>query len=258
MAARAMWKGVIGLGGERVPVKLYAAIESGKVHFRLLHEDDQVPVKQQLVDPITEEPVAHDAIRRAMEVEPGRFVVLGDDDLAALTPPASRDIEVLRFVPAEALDDRWYDRAYWLGPDGDAMPYFALVAALQAEARVGIVRWVMRNKRYQGALRVAGDHLMVVKLNHAEAVVPADAVEAPAGRAPDAREVKLAEQLIEALAGDFDPAEFGDEYQARVRGLIAAKAEGRTPKAAPVKKRRAPKGSLADALEASLAAAGGR
>lgn len=258
MSARAMWKGVIDLGAEAVPVKLYAAIQSGKIHFRLLHEDDRVPIKQALVDPISEAPVEHTDVRKGFEVEPGRFVVLDDTDLEALTPPASRDIEVLRFVPPAALDDRWFDRAYWLGPDGDEAPYFALVEALRAEDRIGIVRWVMRKKRYHGALRVAGDHLMVVKLNHAEEVVPQGAIEAPTGRAPDAREIALAEQLVAALRGDFDPAEFADEYQEKVRALIAAKAEGKTSKKAPARKREAPAGSLADALEASLTAAGGR
>lgn len=258
MAARAMWKGVVDLGAEAVPVKLYAAIQSARVHFRLLHEDDRVPIRQELVDPVTEEPVDSDAIQKGFEVSPGRFAVLTDADLDALAPPASRDIEVLRFVPPGALDDRWYDRAYWLGPDGDDAPYAALVEALRAEDRVGLVRWAMRKKRYHGALRVAGDHLMLVKLNHPEEIVPRGALAPPAGRAPDAREIKLAEQLIAALEGDFDPEEFADEYQEKVRALIAAKAEGKTPKKVPAKKREAATGSLADALEASLAAAGGR
>lgn len=256
MAARAMWKGVIGVGGESVPVKLYAAISSSKVRFRLLHEADEVPVKQQLID-AGGAVVEYDDVRKGLEVAPGRFVVLDDDDFAALTPEKSRDIEVLRWVPPAALDDRWYDRAYWLGPDDDDGAYAALVEAIEGEGRIGIVRWVMRNTRYVGALRVEDGHLMVIKLNHAEAVVAAEAIEAPAGRAPDAKEVALAEKLIEALEGEFDPADFGDTYQEQIRGLLRAKAEGEAPKKAKTRSKKAPKGSLADALEASLAAAGG-
>lgn len=257
MAARAMWKGVVALGEVRVPVKLYAAISSSRVSFRLLHAADGVPVRQQMLDPISERVVEHADAQKGLELEPGRFVVLDDDDFDAIEPDASRDITPLRWVPPDALDDRWYDRAYWLGPDGDDAGYAALVEAMAAEGRVGIVRWAMRKKRYHGALRVADGHPMIVRLHPSDAVVPSDAITPPTGRAPDEREIALAEKLVEALAGDFEPGEFGGEYEAQLRALIEAKAEGRAPKAPPAKAKRASEGSLSDALEASLAAAGG-
>ncbi|MGM0576610.1 MAG: Ku protein [Myxococcota bacterium] len=71
MAARAMWKGVVSLDGElRVPVRMYSALEDVKVHFRLLHGDDKEPVRQEMVDPDTEEPVPTEDRRKALEVEP--------------------------------------------------------------------------------------------------------------------------------------------------------------------------------------------
>ncbi|MCB9537501.1 MAG: Ku protein [Myxococcales bacterium] len=261
MSARAMWKGVLRLGDQRVAVKLYSALQRQAVHFRLLHAADHQPVRQQMVDPQGDQPVEHADIRKGLEIEPGRFVMLDETDLDALEPPPSRDIELLRFVPPGAIDARWYDRAWWLGPDADAAgsaaAYAALVEALEAEDRVGVARWVMRKKRYQGALRVRDRRLVLVQLRHAEEVVPEDAVEAPEGRAPDDREVALAEQLVSALEGPFDPAAFEDTYQARLRSHIDAKIAGDEVELPEVAEAAPPAASLADALEASLKAAKG-
>lgn len=163
-------------------------------------------------------------------------------------------------MPASAIADMWYDRPYWLGPDGDAGAYFALVRALAEEARVGIAHWVMRKKRYHGALRVNGQHLMLVRRAAPEEVVPTTTLEAPAGRAADAREIALAEQLVAALEGPFEPAELEGTYDDRVRELVAAKAAGKVVKLTKTRARRratSTAGSMASALEASLKAIGG-
>ena len=110
--ARAIWKGVLRIGEERVPVKLYSAVESGGVHFRLLHETDLVPVQQRMVHPETGDVVPSERIRRGHEVEPGVFVLLDEEDLEQAEPESSRDIELLRFVPPDRIDGRWNDRPY--------------------------------------------------------------------------------------------------------------------------------------------------
>ena len=255
MAARAMWKGELVIGRQKLPVKLYAAVQDRRVRFHLLRDRDEERVEQQLADPETDEPVAGEELRKAYEAQPGTFVVLDEEELAGLEPPASRDIEVTRFVPRGAIHHQWYERPYWLGPDGDADGYFALAAALQASGREGVARWVMRKRPYVGALRREGDHLMLVALRHAEEVVLPSEIKAPAGRELDARERQLAEQLVDALADHFDPTEYHDTYRERVQELVAAKAKGRKPR---LHRPRAKKetASLERALAASLARTG--
>lgn len=260
MAARAIWKGVIRFADVELPVKLYSAVEDRKVHFRLLDAEapagEQTRVQQRMVEPRSGDAVPREETKKGYEVEPGVFVVLEPEELEELQPEASRHIEVTRFVDPAQLNHQWYERPYYLGPDdGEAATrdYFALAEALAKQGKEGVARWVMRKKSYVGALRPEGDHLMLISLRHAGEVVPASALEAPSGRALDAKEVGMAEQLISALEGDFDPERYQDEYRQRVLELIEAKAEGRTievPKPAPPPEE--PE-DLVGALEASIA-----
>lgn len=252
--ARAIWKGVIRFGDEEVPVKLYSAVEDQTVRFRLLHSETGHPVKQRMVNPVTGDVVEYDDIQRGYEVESGAFVVLDEEDLESVQPEKSRDIEVTRFLDPSVINHQWYDRPYHLGPDGDAESYYTLVDALEAEEKEGLVRWTMRNKEYIGALRATDGHLMLITLRHAEEVIPASALEPPSGREPEKKELKMAEQLVAALADDFDPEDFDDEYRGRLLELIEAKAEGKTVEfRQPEEKRETD--DIAASLEASIKAA---
>lgn len=256
--ARAMWKGAIRLDGETIPVKLYSAVQDRGVSFRLLSAKGKTPVKQRMVNPDTDEPVPYDQIRRGYETDDGAFVILDESDLAQVEPEASRDIEITRVLDASAINHQWYDRPYFLGPDGNVEAYGALVRALAADGVEAVARWVMRKKEYRGALRSTGTHLMLVTLRSAEEVVPASSLPSPQGRQLDARERKMAEQLIEALAGDFDPEQFRDEYRDRVLEFVEKKAKGGTVEVKKFRPKKPKQKSLADLLEASVESAGRR
>ncbi len=251
MAARAMWKGVIVFGGVRVPVKLYSAIEDRSVHFRLLHRKDRAPVRQAMVNPDTDAVVSYKDTRRAYVTDEGDLVMLDSDDLAALEPEPSRDIEVLDFLPATAIDHRWYQRPYYLGPDGARDDYFALAAALESAGKEGLARWTMRKKEYIGALRLHQGYPMLVSLRHAEEVVSVDTIEAPRGSKLDHKELAMARQLISMLDAPFEPESYRNEHRARILDMIETKQRGGSVKVVPLRRARASK-DLGKALEASL------
>lgn len=252
MAARAIWKGMIRFDDVRVPVKLYSAVEDRTVHFRLLHRKDRAPVKQAMVNPETDQVVPYDQIRRAFITREGDAVVLDDEDLKALEPEASRDIEILQFVPPEVIEHRWYQRPYYLGPDDGADESYATLArALEDSGREGLARWVMRKKEYVGALRLEAGYPMLMSLRHAEEVISVEDLEAPDGPSLATRELDMARQLMDMLAGDFEPAAYRDQYRDRVQELIETKARGgKLSKKRPPKRR--PPEDLTGALEASL------
>lgn len=252
MAARAMWKAVVRIGSERVPVKLYSAVQDRDVHFRLLHAADRAPVKQQMVHPGTEEVVPREAVHRGYVTPEGDVVMLEQEELHAIEPEPSREIQVERFLPPEEIDHRWYRRPYYLGPDGPQAPYAALVEALGRAGREGLAHWVMRKKEYVGALRLHQGYPMLIALRHAEEVVAVSGIDVPSGADFNPKELKMARQLIEMLDAHFEPQAFHDQYRERVRQLIEAKASGaRVEPLRPLRKR--PATDLTQALEASLA-----
>jgi DNA end-binding protein Ku len=157
------------------------------------------------------------------------MVVIEPEELEKTEPKDSRDIDVDRFVATDKITHQWFERPYWLGPDGDdaTTKYFALVEAMRRQEKEGFARWVMRKKEYAGALRVEGDYLMLITLRHSAEVIPASALTPPRGREPDKREVEMANKLVAAMEGAFDMSAFRDTYRDRVLELVAAKAKGK-------------------------------
>ena len=230
MSARAIWKGNLKLNSTKIPVKLYSAVQDRTIRFHILDDKAKQRVKQHMINPDSGDEVPNEEVRKGFEVEPGTFVVLEEEDLEKLVPEASRDVEIKKFVPATAIPPEYYDRPYYLGPDGDQSSYFALAEALKNQEKEGIANWVMRKQSYTGALRAEGDYLLLCTLRSADEVLSADDLPKPAGRAPDKKELAMAKQLVELLKGDFDPKEFKDEYRQRVMEFVEKKAKGHKPR----------------------------
>jgi DNA end-binding protein Ku len=238
MPARAIWKGELKLNSTKVPVKLYAAVQDQTVRFHILDEKSKTRVKQHMVEPDSGKEVANEEIQKGFEVEPGTFVILDKEELAKLEPEGSREIEITQFVPPSQIPPEYFDRPYYLGPDGDQAAYFAFAEALRKKEREGVARWVMRKQPYVGAVCAVDDYLMLFTLRNAEEVVSAKDLPKPSGRAPDKKELAMATQLVDLLKGEFDPKEFKDEYRERVMEFVEKKAKGHKPKLHLVKSKR--------------------
>lgn len=253
MAARAIWKGQLKIGTTKVPVKLYSAVQDRTVRFNVLDERHKMRVKQHMIDPDSGEEVPNEEIQKGYEIEPGRFVILTASDLEALQPPPSRDIEIEEFVDQDKISQQWFDRPYYLGPDDGDKEYFALAEALKNQEKEGVAHWVMRNKYYSGVLRSIEDYLYLFTLKDAKEVISANDLAKPSGAAPTQKELAMAQQLVEMLRGDFNPADYKDEYRDRVEKFIEQKAKGHKPRLQVVKTKRKTE-SVEAALAKSLAA----
>jgi DNA end-binding protein Ku len=251
MAARAIWTGNLKLGSSSIPVKLYSAVQDHAIRFHILDARTKSRVKQHMVNPDSGEEVPSREIRKGFEVEPGIFVFLDDEELSKLDAAGSRDIEIARFVPSGHISHVWYERPYYLGPDGENDKYFAFVAALQKETKEGVVRWVMRKRTYVGALRASGGYLTLIALKHADEILPEQALPAPKAREITDKEMKMAGELVHALEGEFNLEDYRDEYRDRVLKFVEAKARGKKPRLHAVREKRTT-GSLAKDLARSL------
>jgi len=238
MAARAIWKGSLKIDSTKVPVKLYAAVQDHTVRFHILDGKSKTRVKQHMVNAETGDEVPREEIQKGFEVEPGTFVILDQKELTELEPEASREIEITQFVAPENIPPEYYDRPYYLGPDGDQAAYLALAEALQNKEKEGVARWVMRKHVYVGALGAEDGHLVLFTLRNAEEVLSAKDLPKPAGRPPDKKELSMAKQLVELLKGEFDPKDYRDEYRERVMEFVEKKAKGHKPRLHLVKRKK--------------------
>jgi len=255
---RAIWSGSISFGLVNIPVKLYGAVSRKTVHFNQIDARTQARIKQKRVSSEDGSEVPYENIVKGYELSSGAYVIISDDELAALDPKALRTIDIDEFVDLSEIDPIYYDSAYFLAPDKAAKPYALLAAAMEEQGKVGIAHFVMRTKQYLAAIRPVDGKLMLSTMVYADEVNDPGAIPELADldevELPD-KELMMARQLIDSLSADFEPDKFQDTYRKAVEGLIEAKAAGEEVIAPVNGVEPAQVIDLMAALEASVAAA---
>jgi DNA end-binding protein Ku len=254
---RAIWTGAISFGLVTVPVKLYSAVDRKSVRFHQLSGKTGVRVAQKRVDPQTDEEVPYQDIVKGYEIAPDRYVKIEPAELDSLEPKKTKTIEIEEFVELSQIDPIYYDHPYYLAPGtGGAKPYRLLLEAMEETGKVAIARVVIRSKEQLAAVRPMGIALGMATMLFPDEVLPPerlDEVVEAANAKTTKREVEIAKQLIESLAGDFEPEKFRDTYRDEVLALIERKAEGKEIAVQPpAEEVRAPAPDLMSALKASL------
>jgi DNA end-binding protein Ku len=254
---RAMWTGAISFGMVSVPVKLYSALNRKTVRFHQLSGKTGARVAQKRVDPQTGEEVPYAEIVKGYEIAPDRYVVVEPSELDALEPKKTRTIEIEDFVELSQIDPVFYDHPYYLAPGpGGAKPYRLLLEAMRETGKVAIARVVIRSKEQLVAIRPIGDVLGMATMIFADEVLSADRldeVDEVSEVKTTKRELDIAKQLVDSLAGDFEPDKYRDTYRDEVLALIESKAEGRQIAIQPSPEEVvAPAPDLMGALKASL------
>lgn len=256
---RAIWSGAISFGLVSVPVKLYTAVSRKSVRFNQIDSKTNSRVKQKRVNAEGDE-VPYEQIVKGYEISKDSYVIVTEDELAALSPKASRMIDITDFVLESQIDPVFYDAAYFLVPDELARKSYTLLSrAMEDSGRVAIATFVMRTKQYLVAIRPTDGRLMMSTMVYADELVSPE--EIPGLEELDEIEVSDAEmamagQLIDSLATDFEPDRYRDNYREQVLDLLEQKASGeiQSIEAAPAAEEAAVVDLLA-ALEASVNAA---
>jgi DNA end-binding protein Ku len=260
--ARAIWSGSISFGLVNVPVKAYTAVRDHEVHFHRLERSTGARVRNRRVSEETGEEVEADDVEMGYELDKGHYVTFDPDELDELRPASTRTVEISDFVPLADIDPIYYERTYWLGPDGDdaRRAYQLLLAAMEDQQRVAIGSVVMRTKQYLAAIRPLDGALAMSTMRFADEVVARrDLDELPARRTkPEPKELRLAGQIVDALASDWDPERYHDTYTEELKDLIRRKAEGEEITVEPAAETESNVVDLMEALQASLDQAGGR
>lgn len=259
--ARPIWTGTISFGLVSVPVRLFTAVRSRDLRFRQINARTRAPVRQRRVDAETGEEVAYEDIVKGWQTPDGGYVLVDPDELARLDPDASDLIDILDFVDLAEIDPIYFRQPYYLGPASDAAakPYRLLADAMARKGKVAVARLVMRNKEHLAAVRATDGLLVLSTMYFADEVLTPDddlGLDRLDQAEPRDREVQMAEQLIESLSTEFDPAAYEDEHRARVTAFLEARAQGEEVELAEGPRESGEVVDLVAALEQSIERAG--
>jgi DNA end-binding protein Ku len=256
---RAIWSGAISFGLVNIPVKLYNAVSPKSVSFNQLDARTGARIRYRKVSAADGEEVPAESIVKGYELPSGQYVTLGDDELAALDPEATRTVDIEQFVDLADIDPLLYDAAYWVAPDkATTKPYALLARAMEESNKVAVARFVMRSKQYLCAIRPKGGVLVLSTMIYADEINdPAQIgdIAALEGVEVSGKELEMARRLIESLSEDFDHERFEDTYRSRVLELIDRKAAGDVQVVEPTPVVQDKVVDLMAALEASVAEA---
>jgi DNA end-binding protein Ku len=228
MAARSIGTLSISFGLVSIPVKMYTATETSRaISFNLLHKGCGSRLKQQYLCAKEDIPVAREDMIKGYEFAKDQYVMFEPEELKALEEAGTHAADITEFVPIEAVDPVYFDKAYYLAPDkGGAKPYALFSRALRESKRCALGRWAARGKQYIVMIRPVEDGLVMQQLLYADEVRSIGDLEIPSADVKPA-ELKLAQQLIDQQTSEtFDPSAYTDEVRARIEAAVQKKVEG--------------------------------
>ena len=251
--ASSVWSGYLTFGLISMPVRLFSGARSSGISFNMLHRDDLQRVKQQYYCPADNRVVDRSEIVKGYEYRKDEYVVIEPDEIKKIEPQTAKTMEILEFVKESEVDPVYFESSYYMLPEeAGRRPYALLTKALEESEYVAIAKLTMHNREYTVFLRPHEGGMMLHTMYYADEVRKVEGFGAPEVELKDA-EVKVAHQLIEALAADWDPDKYHDTFQDNVKKLIETKLEGGKIAEVEPAKKLAPVVDLMSALKQSLA-----
>ena len=251
-----VWSGLLTFGLISMPVALFTAATEQRVSFNQLHKTCGGRIKQQLFCPACNQVVAKDDLNKGYEHQKNEYVTLEDADLKACEPKSAKVLELSAFVPAAQVDPIFFESSYYLAPDDGGQKAYALVCqAMRVSNLVGIARLARNSREHICVLRPYGPGIIVQTLYWYDEV---RSMTFPALPQSNEAEIQMAQQLVEALACDWNPGDYRDSYRQSVMQLIQSKLEGNATPTPAVPDHKAPVIDITMALQQSLAAAKAR
>src|SRR5262245_25447702 len=226
--ARPIWTGALSFGLVNIPVEVHTAVRDSRPHFRLLHAKDRSPINFERVCQKDGHAVAWEDLVKGFEYEKGRFVVLTKEDFKTAALEKTKRIDILDFVKGEAIDDRFFDKPYYLTPGkGGDKAYALLREAIRKSDRIGIAKFILRDVQHLAAVEVIGEALVLSILRFADELVDVGSLNFPSASEFKKTELDLATTLVENLAEEWKPEKYSDDYRENLMRLIKAKLKGK-------------------------------
>ena len=226
--ARALWKGSISFGLVNIPIELHTAVRNHRPKFRMLHAKDKSPVKFERVCIRDGHPVAWEDLVKGYEYAKGHFVVLSKEDFQAAAVEKTRTVDIIDFVKAEEIDDRFFETPYYLVPTkGGERAYALLRAAIHESGRIGIAKFILRDAQHLAAVEVIKDAIVLSVMRFADELVDVKQFDLPGDGGIRKNELDMAKALVNSLAAEWNPGKYTDEYRENLLRIIKAKVKGK-------------------------------
>ena len=226
---RALWKGSISFGLVNIPIELHTAVRNHRPHFRMLHAKDKSPVKFERVCIRDGHPVAWEDLVKGYEYQKGHFVVVTKDDFEAAALEKTRTVDIIDFVKADEIDDRYFETPYYLVPaKGGERAYALLRDAIRESGRIGIAKFILREAQHLAAVEVIEQSLVLTVMRFADELVDVTQFDLPGDAGVRKAERDMAKALVNSLAAEWDPSKYTDEYRENLMRVIQAKMKGKT------------------------------
>jgi DNA end-binding protein Ku len=229
MVARALWKGAISFGLVSIPVEMHTAVRQQRPKFRMLHAKDSSPVKFERVCIRDGHPVAWEDLVKGYEYATGKFVVLTRDDFKAAAVEKTRRVDIIDFVKADAIDDRFFETPYYLVPGkGGEHAYALLREAIRTSDRIGIATFILRDTQHLAAVEVIEQAIVLSVMRFADELVDEATLDFPKAGEVRKAELDMARALVNSLAAEWDPQKYTDQYRENLMRIIRARTKGKT------------------------------
>jgi len=226
-----VWKGSISFGLINIPVKMGAATQKESISFRQLHKVCNTPINQKRFCSKCNVEVPYEDIVKGFEYEPGKFVLVTNEELDELPIKSAKYMDIVDFIKIEEVDPVYFDKTYYLWPEkGGEKAYLILRDAMRRTGRVAVAKVTMREKEHLCLIRLVGDTISVSMMYFQDEI--RDAAELNIGKLSESvpvrpEEMEMAVQLVENLTAEFRPEKYHDAYREELLKLIRAKVEGR-------------------------------
>lgn len=229
---RPIWKGAITFGLISIPVKLFTAVEEKSLKFNMLHDSEACPkgggrIRYKRVCTACDREVPWEEVVKGYEYSKGNYVTFTDEELQALDVDSIRAIDVVSFVPLEEIDPIYFDRSYYVAPEGPGVKAYRLLAeALEAEGQVGLAKVALRDREHLATIRLRDGVFVLETMHWPDEIRTPDFEELDKRVEVRDQEVKMARQLIQQLSDSFHPEQFQDEYRTKLLELAEKKIAG--------------------------------
>jgi len=225
---RALWKGSIAFGLVNIPIELHTAVRDHRPKFRMLHASDKSPVKFERVCIRDGHAVAWEDLVKGYEYAKGHFVVITKEDFKAAAVEKTRTIDIIDFVQADAIDDRFFETPYYLVPaKGGERAYALLREAIRESGRIGIAKFILRDAQHLAAIEAIENAIVLSVMRFADELADPKPLGFPSSEGIRKQELDMAKALVNSLAAEWKPEKYSDEYIDNLMRLINGKVKGK-------------------------------